>query len=236
VYVDATASTETQAVVSQAYDEWNGHLGARRKCSSGVTIVFEELSGLRGEYRTGTGEIVIDPTASAHGLDSIVVHELSHHTFLACGAAADAEFTAAFYAAQSIPTGRDWFDYSAGWSQVPAEHFAEALATIVVGSGEGGIAISSETVGVVSRWLAGAPIAPPVAEVRDPVAYSAGGVAADPVAVNERGAELPDTAEQVAAPPPTPPPTMSLSSGAGNDVDDVIPQSPIARVFRLYSV
>jgi hypothetical protein len=200
-YADTAVSTETLTAVGQAYDEWDGHLGARQQCSSGATIVFEELSGRRGEYRTGSGEVVIDSTGSAHGLDSIVVHELSHHTFVACGAAADADLTAAFYAAQGLPTGRDWFDYSAGWSQAPAEHFAEALATIVVGSGEGGIPINSETVGVVSRWLAGAPATTPTAAARVPVAYSAGGASADPVNVSEHGGELPSTVGQSAEPP-----------------------------------
>ncbi len=96
-YADtAPVSAETQTVVGQALDYWNAHLGIRQQCSSGVAVVFEELSGRRGEYRTGSGEIVIDPTDSAAGLEAIVVHELSHHTFLACGAFADADFTAAF--------------------------------------------------------------------------------------------------------------------------------------------
>lgn len=230
-YADTTVPTETQIAVNQAVDQWNGHLGIRQQCSAGVSIVFEELSGRRGEYRTGSGEVVIDPVDSPDGLGAIVVHELSHHTFLACGAFADADLTAAFYAAQGIPTGRDWFDYSAGWAQAPAEHFAEALATLIVGGGEGGISIDSETIGLLSRWLSGAPITPAVAETRNPIPYSSGGASADPVAVSERGAELPETNQQVAAPPPVAP---SQDNPEG-DLDDVMPEGPIARVFRLHS-
>ena len=230
-YADTTVSTDTQVVVDQAVDQWNTHLGTRQQCSSGVSVIFEELSGRRGEYRTGSGEVVIDPADSPIGLDAIVVHELSHHTFLACGAFADAEFTTAFYAAQGIPAGRDWFDYSAGWAQAPAEHFAEALATIVVGGGEGGIPIDSETIGLLSRWLAGAPVAPPVAETRDPVPYSSGGATAEPVAVSDRGAELPETNQQVAAPPLVAP----SQSEPDGDVDHVTLKTLITRVLRLHS-
>jgi len=130
-------TTEAETVVAQAYEQWNSNLGVRKTCSSGVSVIFEELSGRRGEYRTATGEVVIDPTDSADGMAAIVAHELSHHTFLACGVFADREFTEAFYAAQGLPFGRDWFDYSAGWTQTPAEHFAEAMATVIVGDGEG---------------------------------------------------------------------------------------------------
>lgn len=201
----STVSTETQTVVTQAYEQWSRGLGARQACSSGVTVVYEELSGRRGEYRTGEGRVVIDPTDSAEGLDAIVAHELSHHTFLACGAFADGDFTAAFYAAQGISAERDWFDYSAGWSATPAEHFAEGMAQLLVGSGEGGITIAAATQDLLVQWLAGAPIAASNEEaVREPVPYSSGGADAEPVVVGDRGGELPDTTQQQAAPPAAP--------------------------------
>lgn len=162
----------TQSVVDAAYAEWQSGLGIQRECSSGVTFVFEELDGRRGEYRTGSAVVAIDPTDDISGMGSIVVHELSHHTFLACGAFADAEFTAAFYAAQGIPAGRDWFDYSGGWAATPAEHFAEAMAVTITGSGEGGIAVSAETHEILSRWFSGAPVVEEVADTYEPVPYA----------------------------------------------------------------
>jgi hypothetical protein len=228
-YADTTAvSTETETIVSQAFDDWNGHLGTRQRCSSGVTVVFQELSSRRGEYRTGSGEVVIDPTDSAAGLDAIVVHELSHHTFLACGAFADADFTAAFYAAQGIPADRDWFDYSAGWSQAPAEHFAEVMATVIVGSGEGGISVGAEAIALISRWLAGAAAVPPVVDEREPVPYSTGGASAESVAVSERGAELP-TSTQL----PAEPPAESSVAEIAAEISNIVPQ--IAHVSHRYS-
>jgi len=162
----------TQSVVDAAYAEWQSGLGAKRDCSSGVTVVFEEINGRRGEYRTGSATVVIDPSDDVAGMASIVVHELSHHTFLVCGAFADTEFSAAFYAAQGIPAGRDWFDYSGGWAATPAEHFAEAMAVTISGSGEGGITVTAETRAVMSRWLSGAPVGAGTSDTYEPVPYA----------------------------------------------------------------
>jgi hypothetical protein len=171
-YADTPAvSAEIETIVDAAYEQWHSSLGIRQSCSSGVSFVFQQLDGQRGEYRTQTGEVVIDPTDSVAGMDAIVVHELSHHTFLACGAFTDPGFGAAFYASQGLPEDRDWFDYTAGWAGTPAEHFAEAMAITISGSGEGGIAVGSETTAVVSRWLAGAPNTTP-ADSYEPVPYS----------------------------------------------------------------
>lgn len=169
--------SEIQSVVDAAHAEWQSGLGARRECSSGASIVFEEIDGRRGEYRTGSAEVVIDPTDDVAGIESIVVHELSHHTFLSCGVFADAEFTTAFYAAQGLPAARGWFDYSGGWSATPAEHFAEAMAVTIAGFGEGGIAVSADARAIVSRWLSGAPAASPEVETYEPVPYAPASVA-----------------------------------------------------------
>lgn len=173
----AAPTPSVEAVVEEAYEQFRAGLGVRQSCSSGVSIVFEELPSRRGEYRTATGEVVIDAGDGADGIAGIVVHELAHHTFLRCGIFAEADFTQAFYATQRLPVGRDWFDYSAGWAQSPAEHFAEAMAYTISGYGEGGIRITSETVGVMVRWLAGDAVSLPAANTHDPVPYSDMGVA-----------------------------------------------------------
>jgi len=189
-----TPSTGVEAIVTSAYDQWYGSLGIRQDCSSSVSIIFEEIDGRRGEYRTRTQQVVIDPTDSIDGMGSIVIHELSHHTFLACGAFADEDFTSAFYASQGLPEGRDWFDYAAGWSTTPAEHFAEAMAITIYGSGEGGIPVGSETTALISRWLAGAPVAPPAVS-HDPIPYSSSTGLPEGNEVAESGGFLPDAAE-----------------------------------------
>ncbi len=168
---DSSVPTEVEAIVDAAYAEWSDALGVRSDCSAAVTISFAAIDGRRGEYRTRTGEVAIDPFGSTDGMAAIVIHELSHHTFLACGAFADTEFTSAFYTAQGLPEDRDWFDYAAGWSATPAEHFAEAMAVTIHGSGEGGIAVGTETSALISRWLAGAPSTPPAGS-HDPIPYS----------------------------------------------------------------
>jgi hypothetical protein len=198
---------EVTNIVAAAYDEWFGALGIRQACSSSVTIAYEEIDGRRGEYRTKTGQVIIDPTDSTDGLAAIVVHELSHHTFLACGAFADEDFTTAFYASQDLPENRDWFDYATGWSATPAEHFAEAMAVTIHGSGEGGIPVTEETTALVSRWLAGAPTTPP-AVAHDPVPY-----APSPGLEVAAGAAETDGSTPVAAEPtrPTHQPALAVS-------------------------
>ena len=183
-------SAEVEAIVDAAYEQWHDSLGVRQQCSAGVTIIFEVIDGRRGEYRTQSARVVIDPHDSTSGMAAIVVHELSHHTFLACGAFADDDFTQAFYSLQDLPEDRDWFDYAAGWSATPAEHFAEAMAITTVGSGEGGISVGTETTALISRWLAGAPVTPPAVS-HDPIPYSSSTGLAEESGVVETGEPLP---------------------------------------------
>lgn len=164
-------SAEVEALVQAAYDNWHSSLGMRQSCSEDVEVVFEAIDGRRGEYRTRSATVVIDPHDSTDGMGAIVVHELAHHTFLACGAFADADFTTAFYSVQYLPEDRDWFDYAVGWAATPAEHFAEAMAVTIIGSGEGGVSVGAEASALISRWLAGAPTTPP-ADSYDPIPYS----------------------------------------------------------------
>lgn len=211
--------TQTQDAVARARQAWQDGLGSREACSSGVSMTFEALDGRRGEYRTGAAQVVIDPTDDIAGIESIVVHELSHHTFLACGVFADDDFKDAFYASQGIPAERDWFDYSHGWANTPAEHFAEAMAATVWGSGEGGIAVSGETRGVIARWLAGAPVKAPAADEYEPVPYSPISVA---VSSTEDGGRA-DTRAVPAA--PAEPPTAPVAAAVPVEAADVEPIS-----------
>ena len=189
-----TVPAEVEAIVDAAYDQWYDSLGVRQGCSAGVTIVFEAVDGRRGEYRTRTAQVVIDPYDTTSGMGSIVAHELSHHTFLACGVFADEDFKDAFYTSQGLPEDRDWFDYAAGWSAAPAEHFAEAMAITTYGSGEGGISAGTETTALISRWLAGAPVTPPAVS-HDPVPYSSSTGLPEENGVVETGETLPAGSE-----------------------------------------
>lgn len=194
-------SAEVKAIVDAAYDEWHSSLGVRQDCSSGVAIVFEPVDGRRAEYRTRSGVVVIDPYDATAGMGAVVVHELSHHTFLACGAFADGDFTAAFYAAQGLPEGRDWFDYAVGWAATPAEHFAEAMAVTIYGSGEGNISVGAETTALISRWLAGAPTTPPASSY-DPIPYSSATGLPGEDGVTMSGGPEPAGSEPTSAPEP----------------------------------
>ncbi|MDJ0497190.1 MAG: hypothetical protein QNJ89_05120 [Acidimicrobiia bacterium] len=210
--------TQTQDAVARAHQAWQDGLGSREACSSGVSMIFEALDGRRGEYRTGAAQVVIDPTDDVSGIESIVVHELSHHTFLACGAFADSEFKEAFYASQGIPAERDWFDYSHGWGNTPAEHFAEAMAVTLWGSGEGGIAVGRDTQSIIARWLAGAPVKPPSADEYEPVPYSPISVAESST---EDGGRSDTTAVPAAAAKPQSPPAAAAAPVAAAEVEPI---------------
>lgn len=167
----ATSAT-IESVIAEAYQQWGDALGMRQECASGVSITLEALPARRGEYRVATREVVIDPDGDIATLTGVVIHELSHHAFVACGAFADQDLTVEFFAAQHLPPDRDWFDYSTGWDQAPVEHFAEAMAVAINGTGASGIEVTPEAVSLVTRWLAAAPIAHQANEDHVPVAYA----------------------------------------------------------------
>lgn len=213
--VDTSGGSGQEArIVSDAAAIWEANLGVRRSCSTGVTIVFEELSGRRGEYRPGARTVALDPRRPRSGLPATVAHELSHHTFLSCGAFADPEFTDAFYRAQGLPPGRGWFDYGAGWSATPAEHFAEAMAAVTTGRSEGGITITDATRSVVRAWLAGAPLPKPPETVplpapgRDPIGD-------DSTPPPPPGASPHPASPTVVAPPPVKRAVLRTAADAG---------------------
>lgn len=154
----AGGSTDAVVVVENAITSFSSAFSARAGCIGSGSVIFELLSGRKGEYRTAEATVVINPDRATETMASTVFHELAHHAMLTCRAYRDAEFTAAFYAAQGIPAERGWFDGAAGWDGIPAEHFAEAAVVLIQGSNDGRIPISTQTVDVVRRWLNGQPM------------------------------------------------------------------------------
>ncbi|MDF1595970.1 MAG: hypothetical protein P1T08_07730 [Acidimicrobiia bacterium] len=163
----AGGSAEAVAAVDSAIGVFETSFSARASCIGSASVIFESLSGRMGEYRTAEAVVAVNPDREAGTMAATVYHELAHHVMLTCRAHRDSDFMAAFYAAQDIPVDRGWFDGSAGWSGIPAEQFAEAAVVVVQGTAGGGIAVSSEAVDTVRRWLNGQPMpvaATPVAE------------------------------------------------------------------------
>jgi hypothetical protein len=121
-------------------------------------VIFEDLPGRKGEYRTASGTVVVNPNREVSSMTYTVIHELAHHATISCGVHRDGVLTEAFYAAQQLPGERGWFDGSAGWSGTPAEQFAEGVVLVVLGSNDGRISLSSAAVDVVRAWMAGRPV------------------------------------------------------------------------------
>lgn len=151
--VAAATSVET------AISAFESTFAPRAGCVGPVSVIFEILAGRKGEYRTAEAVVAVNPDREVASMPATVHHELAHHVMISCRLYRDAEFTAAFLAAQGLPSSRGWFDDSAGWSGTPAEHFAEASVLLVAGSTDGGIPISGESVELVRRWINGEPVA-----------------------------------------------------------------------------
>ena len=83
----ATATTPSvKAKIDEASEQWHDALGVRQDFATGATVVLEPVDGRQGEYRVATQEVVIDPSLPVAAIPEIVIHELSHHTFIKCGA------------------------------------------------------------------------------------------------------------------------------------------------------
>jgi hypothetical protein len=161
VIVETAPDPGVFSAVEAAARRWENALTARSSCLGTVTVAFEDLPSRRGEYRTREARVVIDVEVPAAEAPLVAGHELAHHAFVACGGYADPALAAAFYAAQGLPPDREWFDYSAGWSQTPAELFAEAMAVTLEGTTAHGTTITPAAVDVVARWMTGRPLSTP---------------------------------------------------------------------------
>lgn len=162
------APPESASAAEAAVSEWAAFLVARSGCLGDVGIRFEQLDGRRGEYRTRTQMVAIDPDVPVEQVRRVAVHELAHHAMLACGLYADPAFTSAFYAAAGLPASRGWFDYSAGWESTPAEVLAEAVTQAVTGAPAHGVVSGPGTLAVVTAWAAAAPLPAPEAPEASP--------------------------------------------------------------------
>ena len=185
----------------------------------------------QGEYRTAEAVVAVNPDREVSSMAATMYHELGHHLMLTCRAYRDSDFTEAFFAAQGIPSDRGWFDAGAGWSGIPAEHFAEAAVKIVQGSTDGRIGVSAEAVDVVRRWLNGQPMPVAAAPAPQPVEEVDAAVEDVPVektevltAVVTQSAPIDDAEEAVSQ--PTVAPDVAPTPPTGQPVDST-PEEPI---------
>lgn len=139
------------AIVQAATQTFENAFPLQAECIGNVSVVFENLPGRRGEYRVGLNEIAINPNREIDTMAVVAVHEMAHHLMIACGVSNDEAFRVDFFKAQGLDTGRSWFDYSAGWSATPAEHFAEVVTDFVLGTSTGRIRIDESATQLVAR-------------------------------------------------------------------------------------
>ena len=75
-----------------------------------------------------------------------LVHEFAHHLDLSCGIGGS-DVGATFQEAAGFDPAHDWY-YGRSWTDVPAEHFAEAILSYL-GVGELQIDVTNEAIAVV---------------------------------------------------------------------------------------
>lgn len=160
-----TLANESADPVEQATTAWSSTITVVKPCAGIPSIEFEPLNGRSGEYRTRTATVVLDQDLTAGETPGVLLHEIAHHAMISCGAYKDDNLRQSFNIAQGLPADRAWFDYSAGWGGTPAEHWAEALATLVPGS-QARLTVSSDTIAVVRAWLSGSPLPTPAAATK----------------------------------------------------------------------
>ncbi len=235
----AGGSAEAASAVDSAIGFFEASFSARASCIGSASVIFESLSGRKGEYRTAEGVVVVNPDREVGTMAATVYHELAHHVMITCRAHRDSDFMDAFYAAQDIPADRGWFDGSAGWSGIPAEQFAEAAVVVVQGTTDGGIAISSEAVDIVRRWLNSQPmpVAEESAETQD--ATPALVVASVPIGTTTELSPVPEATEVLVAPVgaaplptitaevPEPTPVMAAPALATTETAQIVAAVPV---------
>lgn len=140
-----------ERAVALAVEAFEHAIGSRYDCVTEPSVRFEILAGRKGEYRPHDGSIAINPNRPVRTMPVTVVHELGHQFMVSCAIHGDVAFTEAFYAAQGLPAARSWFDYSEGWSNAPAEHFAEAIAWHTLGDTDGRIQLTEQTRELISE-------------------------------------------------------------------------------------
>ena len=182
----ANGSPDAVATVESAIRTFESTFSARAGCIGSASVIFEVLSGRKGEYRTAEAVVAVNPDREVSSMAATIYHELGHHLMLTCRAYRDSDFTEAFFAAQGIPSDRGWFDAGAGWSGIPAEHFAEAAVKIVQGSTDGRIPVSAEAVDVFRRWLSGQSMPAAAAPTPAPVFGRRAGTAPPPRRLRRR--------------------------------------------------
>jgi hypothetical protein len=156
--IDPGAATAEQfAAARTTIAEFEVAFSAHGPCIDRASVSFAQLDQ-SGEYQPAAEQVLIDVDLPPDQVRMALLHELGHHVSVHCGAIDDPGFTAAFYRAQGIPSQRDWYDFSAGWTANPAEQLAEAIVKMISGHQNSSVPIAAASVEVVSAWANGHPL------------------------------------------------------------------------------
>lgn len=116
------------ALVDELMTSFATALPALAPCLDDVTVQHRWELADRAEYRPATATVLLRVPATAPQLRTSLAHELAHHVDATC---LDDDLRARFAATQGL--GQRPWSGGAAWEDVPAEHFAIAVAEAVTG-------------------------------------------------------------------------------------------------------
>ncbi len=155
-------SPEQVDQIERVFTMFVNALPVKAGCLKDVSIAADPDLESIGAYYTNRHRIALDTDRMS---DYAIVHELAHHLDDSCGAGV--AIGDQVKAAQGL-TAPAWWEGSS-WVLIPAEHFAETIAKILLGINvdRPGMTIPTETVDLVRTWLELASPAPtaPIAPI-----------------------------------------------------------------------
>lgn len=115
-------------------------------------LLVTSLADGDASYTRGTGIIRIKIPTSPERFPESLAHELGHHLDESCSFGAT--YGTNLKTTQGLPLDASWTS-AENWREIPAEHFAEAVTEIVIGTRitfDDRIVLQPETVRLVAEW------------------------------------------------------------------------------------
>jgi hypothetical protein len=153
IHVPQDVPSEVQTIVDSTWASFLEAFPSRAKCLTEPTLLLEAtLDEGDASYTRSTGIIRIRIPTSPERFPESLAHELGHHLDESCsfGATLGAELMAT----QGLSLDGKWAE-GEHWREIPAEHFAEAVTQIVLGTRitfDDRVVLNLETVRLVAGW------------------------------------------------------------------------------------
>jgi hypothetical protein len=153
INVPQNVPDEVAVLVESTWDSLLNEFPAQMECLTEPTLLLgPDLDEGDASYTRSTGIIRIEIPTSPERFPESLAHELGHHLDVVCGFGSSN--SAEFLEAQGLGSDSSWTS-AEHWRLIPAEHFAEAVTLLVLGSREtfdDRIELSQRSVSIVQQW------------------------------------------------------------------------------------